>query len=439
MTEHSRYDSEFQSYLREREGKEPSWMKPLRERAFSRFNQLGFPTRKNEDWKYTKLNDIEKLDFRLTDGSEAPLDREALQRMSDFPLGEHYLVFVDGRFREDLSSQDSLPEGVIFTSLQQALDQYPHIRELLEKQSNRDKEDRAFALLNLAFFTDGAYIEIPAKTKIEAPLHLLFVTTSNLATTTTQIRSLIVAHRFAEAQIIESHLGQPKGYWNNVVTEIEVAASAHIDHLKWENESTETFHFSQLYAALKRDAYFSNHALFFGGKLTRNDIEILLNEENAHATLNGLYIANGTQHIDNRTFIDHAVPRCTSQELYKGILDERGSGVFNGRIIVRPDAQQTDAQQSNQALLLSDDARLSNKPQLEIFADDVKCTHGAATGRLDPDAMFFLRSRGIPQDDAKTLLTFAFANDILAHIPHQLDNELLERLLASKLDSNPSQ
>ena len=435
MSQYPRFQKEFESFIDERSKKEPSWMRSIREKAFLRFSQLGFPTRKNEDWKYSKTTAIEKIPFQMATQNKTSFDKQTLQEIIDLELGKNYIVFIDGYYNEALSSTESLPKGVIVTSMMKAIESgNESLQAHLMKQSERD-DDRMFAMLNLAFFTDGVFVDISENTVLDEPIHLIFVVSDDERSQVIQSRNVIVAGKFSRAEILESYVGQTeRSYWTNMATELELAPTAKVGHIKFQNEPQEGVHLSHLYAHLNRDSHFSNYSLFFGGKFARNDVVAFLGSEGINCTVNGLYIANNKQHIDNRTFIDHAFPHCNSNELYKGILDDRGSGVFNGRIIVRQDAQQTDAQQSNQALLLSDNARIYNKPQLEIFADDVKCTHGAATGRLDSAAMFFLRSRGLTEEKAKHLLTFAFANEILTQIPNQAIQDSLETLLAKKLN-----
>ena len=292
----------------------------------------------------------------------------------------------------------------------------------------------SFVALNTAFIRDGAVVIIPEGAVVEEPIHLLFFSTTAGEPTVSHPRVLIVAGRNSRATVIESYLG-PAGhiYFTNAVTEVVLAENARLDHYKVQHESDEAFHIATMQVRLERDSNFSSHAITLGAALGRNEVNAYLNATGCECTLNGLYLAAGQQVVDNHTRIDHAQPHCASHELYKGILDDEARGVFNGKIYVHQDAQKTDAKQTNKTLLLSQDAVINTKPQLEIFADDVKCTHGATIGQLDDESLFYLRSRGIGVEEARAILTFAFANDIIRRIAvAPLRARLEDHLLASR-------
>ena len=297
-------------------------------------------------------------------------------------------------------------------------------------------QSHAFVALNTAALEDGAFISIPRNAVVDEPIHLLFVSTATEHPTVSHPRTLILAGENSQATIVETYVG-PEGdvYFTNAVTEVVCAENAVIDHYKVQRESLAAFHIATMQVQLARSSNFTSHSIGLGGRLVRNDANAVLGGEGGECTLNGVYLANGRQLMDNHTAIDHAMPHCNSHEVYKGIIDGHARGVFNGKIFVRPDAQKTDAKQTNQTLLLSPDAQIHTKPQLEIFADDVRCTHGATIGQFSADALFYLRARGINKDDARALLTYAFASDIVSRIKvepirAQLDHALLsERAL----------
>ena len=341
---------------------------------------------------------------------------------------------VNGCFAPQLSSCGALPAGVEAGGLSEAIDRDP---TLVERYLTRlaPYEDQPFTALNTAFLRDGAFLQIAANAVIEQPIHLLFVATAHQKATVHHPRVLIVAGENSQARIVESYAGlRDAPYFTNAVTEIVAGPNAVIDHYKLLRESLQAFHIASMHISLGRSSSFSSHSITLGGALVRNDVNALLNGEGIDCTLNGLYVVNGRRLIDNHTMVDHAKPHCSSHELYKGILDDNAQAVFNGKIVVQPDAQKTDAKQTNKALLLSEHAQINTTPQLEIFADDVRCTHGATVGQLDHEAMFYLRSRGLSQARARNVLIHAFASDILdrikiAPIRAHLDRVLLEQLL----------
>ncbi|MCI0460506.1 MAG: Fe-S cluster assembly protein SufD, partial [Gemmataceae bacterium] len=335
-------------------------------------------------------------------------------------------------FAPTLSATGAPPAGVTVGSLADVL---ARRRDLVEPHLGRlaRYETRPFVALNTAFLHDGAFVHVPRGAVVREPIHLIFLATPTNEPAVSYPRTLIVAEGNCQCTLAQSYAGLGEGtYFTNAVTEVETGPNAFIDHYKIQREGPSAFHLETLQVRLGRASNFSSHALTLGGKWARNESGALLADEGCECTLNGLYLAGGTQHVDNRTVIDHAKPHCSSHELYKGILDGKAHAVFNGKIYVRQDAQKTDAKQTNQTLLLSEDAVINTKPQLEIFADDVKCTHGATIGQLSADALFYLRSRGIGSEAARALLTYAFANDVVERIKfdplrRQLEDFLLAR------------
>ena len=413
---------------------EPSYLAQTRDAAQDRFLTLGFPTTRHEEWRFTSVAPIASEAFTL-----APPAVDA-RPMDITPFRFHgvcaaELVFVNGHFVPALSTRsaslDCAKAGSLAAAISsQASEVEPHLSRVAPF-------DRAsFVALNTALFEDGAYIHIPAHTVIERPIHVLCVSTGEGgdAALMSHPRVLAVLGDNSQASIVETYVG-PAGarYFTNVVTEISLGANAVLDHYKVQHESTAAYHIGSVYLKASRSANCASHSISLGGALVRNDVIAVMGGEGGECALNGLYLADGQRLVDNHTTIDHAMPHCDSREIYKGILADRARGVFNGKIIVRPDAQKTDAKQTNRALLLSEDAQINTKPELEIFANDVKCTHGATIGQLDEDAVFYLRSRGLGKADARRLLIHAFAGDVLNRMPLQPVRASVEEVLQRQL------
>jgi Fe-S cluster assembly protein SufD len=400
----------------------------LRKAAIGRFEELGFPTARNEDWKFTSVAQLARVPFQLA--AKGHLDgRELFLKLRPDAIR---LVFVNGFYAPEHSMTTGLPPRVIVSNLAAALDTY---QELIEPHLARTAryEDQPFTALNTAFIRDGAFVYVPKGTLVDKPIHLVFVATSGSEPALACPRNLIVVGESSQATLVENYEGPAQAtYFTNTVTEVVAGENAVIDHYKIQREGRDAYHIATTQVQQARSSTFSSHYLGFGGALVRNESRVVLGAEGCECTLNGLYLATSKQHMDNFTVIDHAMPHCASHELYKGILDDKAHGVFNGKIFVRQDAQKTDAKQTNQTLLLSEDATINTKPQLEIYADDVKCTHGATVGQLRADALFYLRSRGIDLEAARSLLIYAFANDIIGRIKvesirTQLEDALLAR------------
>jgi Fe-S cluster assembly protein SufD len=433
------YKQDFASTRDRRSQTEPAELVRAREDALNSFLALGFPTTRDEEWRFTSVAPIAGHSFVQAKAS-ANAGHRSLARLAISGTAGAELVFVDGRFAPALSSIDDLPRGARLGSLAD------YIGSLAEESASllahvAPFDRRAFVAFNTAFFHDGAFIHIPANAVIEKPIHVVFVSsgeTDGRRAAMSHPRVLAVLGDNSQAAIVESYAG-PEGalYLTNVVTEIVLGNNAVLDHYKLQHESTEAYHVGGIFLKAARSANCASHSISLGGSLVRNDVVAVLDGEGGECALNGLYLADGHRLIDNHTTIDHAMPHCGSREMYKGILADRARGVFNGKIIVRPDAQKTDAKQTNRALLLSEDAQVNSKPELEIFANDVKCTHGAAVGQLDQDAVFYLRSRGLDLAEARHLLIHAFAGDVLNRMPlvpvRNGVEEVLQRQLAHAL------
>jgi Fe-S cluster assembly protein SufD len=415
-----------------RTSNEPAWLKEIRRSAMGDFERLDFPTMKNEDWHFTNVGPIaEKVFSPAKQGgeiSESVLDRIAFGQESI------RIVFVNGRLSLD-TYQGDLPDGLTIVNLAQEISAESQI---LQRHFGQlaGAESAAFTALNTALATDGAVIVIAANTVIDKPIHLMFISDSGAENASVQTRNLIFAERQSQCTVIESYTGVGgDNYFTNAVTEVFVGEGARVSHYKLQTEARNAFHVGTIQVHQKRDSRYESFSFATGGKLARTNIYTTLAGEASEAVLNGLYMCDGSQHIDHQTRIEHVAPNCPSHELYKGILDGNSHGVFNGKVYVHPEAQKTDGKQSNNNLLLSDGARVDTKPQLEIFADDVKCTHGATVGRIDELALFYMRSRGIGPAQAKRLLTYAFAADVLEKIELESLKEALEAQVLERFTS----
>jgi Fe-S cluster assembly protein SufD len=412
----------------------PAWLKELRDGAIARFDALGFPTTKQEAWRFTSTKPIADTWFELAPAPRAPLP--APGDIEPFALGAGpRLVFVNGHYSAALSHVTGLPKGVRVESLAAALTtDAASIREHLGKYAAFT--DRPFAALNTAFVRDGAFVYVPAKVMIEEPIELLFLATPSTggARLVAHPRNLIVIEREARATVVETYAALGEGvYWTNAVTEVVAGDGARVDCYRVQRESDRAYHVAVTDVHQGRDTTVNVHAVAFGGALARHDLRGTLAGAGGYLILNGLYLLAGEQHADHHTAIDHAAPHCESHEYFNGVLDGRSRGVFNGRIIVRPGAQKTDSKQTNNNLLLSADAHADSQPQLEIYADDVKCTHGSTVGPLDPKALFYLRSRGIGEAEARRLMTYGFAAEILNRMDVAPLRAQLDRIVRARL------
>ena len=430
MTQVAEKPTVFASALEQRPQGGPRWLDDLRARGAARFATLGIPTVRDEEWRFTNVSPIGAVDFSPAGQISGTADRLVGFAYTDAPVR---LVIVNGRFDTTLSRTKGLPQGVRAGSLAAAMTEEADVVQRYFGQL-ADFTNRSFAALNTAFVQDGAFVHIPDGAIVDVPIHLVFVSGADGSTVMAHPRTLVVSGANSQARIVESYIGaRGEVYFTNAVSEIFVGENASVDHYRVQEESTGAFHVASLHAHTSRNSRFSSHAFALGGRIVRNDIFAILDGEGGDCTLNGLYLADRDRLVDNHTTIDHAKPHCGSHEVYKGILGGTSRAVFNGKIIVRQDAQKTDAKQTNRALLLTDGATINTKPQLEIFADDVKCTHGAAIGQLDEDAIFYLRARGLPYADARDMLIHAFAGQILDGVQIEPLRESLEAEMFDQL------
>ena len=417
----------FRSFQEGMGSQSPHAVQSMREAAFERFRALGFPTTKNEDWHFTSVAPIVEHDYLLVTTPSGDVRPEAL---GPFVFGQadwHTIVFVNGRFAPELSQLDRLPPELRVLDLARAWRESPELVEQLGQITSYD--ERTFTALNTAFMHDGAVVYVECDTVLRKPVHLLFVADAVAAKSMMHPRNLVVLGRNATATVVESYVALTEAvYFTNAVTEVALADGATLRHLRLQRESARAYHVGTVEAHQGRDSHLVSFSFASGAALSRQNIYTMLDGEGCGATLNGLYMLDGEQHCDHQTQIVHAQPNCFSRELYKGVLDGRSHGVFNGKVYVYPVAQKTDGKQTNNTLLLSDKAQVDTKPQLEIFADDVKCTHGATVGRLDETALFYMKSRGMSRELARQLLTYAFAADVLETIEEPSVREELERM-----------
>lgn len=427
------YAAEFERFAAGLAGHSVPWLRELRQQAITRFLARGFPTPRDEDWKYTRTTAIEKRSFSCAVAAEFAVDMERLDELLQAETAAQRLVFINGRYFSALSRVDALPDGAAAVSLNDILDRSPdELQGLLGAVA--DAERHPFAALNTAFADDGVFLTLARGTVVERPIHVVFITTAAHEGRVSHPRVVVKAGDNSHAVLVERHIALDEAvYFSNVVTEIELGKNAAIDYYRLQQESAKAFHISGVHVRQDRDSRFDAHTVTLGSALVRNDVDVRLAAPGAHCELNGLYLASGRQHVDIHTRVDHLQPHGTSNEFYKGILDGHARSVFNGKVIVHPDAQKTDARQSNKNLLLSVDAEADTKPELEIYADDVKCAHGATVGQLDADAVFYLRSRGLDETTARNLLTFAFAHEIIEQVKvpalrSYLDQAVMQRL-----------
>jgi Fe-S cluster assembly protein SufD len=401
------------------------WLEEQRLKALSQFSEQGFPSSHEEEWRYTNVSAIEKKKFSPTINKTKNLvDIEWLKL---YQLQEAWsVVLVDGHFSAELSSLEDLPVDVLVMGMADALQKLP---ETLENYINQSVniDENSFIAFNTAWFTDGLFVSVNAKRILEKPIQVLHVATQQDVLAAT--RTVIILDKMAEASIIETYVGYDNAYLSSTVTEVFVGQNAHLTLYKMQCESEKAYHFGGIYVKQDRDAHFTHHNFAFGALLARSDIHTDLDHA-SECELNGLYLGVKRQHIDSHTRISHIKPHGISRELYKGVLGDRARGVFQGRVIVAKDAQQTDSQMNNRNLLLSDDAEADSKPQLEIYADDVKCGHGVTVGQLDEKSIFYLQSRCIDEEVARNILTFAFANEMVDRIKIKVLHEMiLEQVL----------
>ncbi|MGZ4965320.1 MAG: Fe-S cluster assembly protein SufD [Limisphaerales bacterium] len=409
----------------------PPWLKVLRASALNKFITHGLPSTKDEEWKFTNVAPILELSLHGTDKPARNVSEADIKPFLFGDLNTRRIVFIDGHFAPELSNASG--NGVDVLNLRSALTS-PWVERNLARHASF--EENGFAALNTALFQDGVFVSIPGRRVLERPIHILHIVTEPQSGAVFQPRNLIVAGDGSSAKVIESYVtlgnGSAEPYLTNAVTELILGEDALVEHCKFQAESEKAFHIASIQAHQARSSVWTSHSISTGARIARNQIQTVLADSGAQCTMNGLYLGRGEQLVDHHTVMDHSKPHCESHEYYHGILSDRARGVFNGKIFVRKDAQKTNAKQTNRNLLLSDDAVIDTKPQLEIFADDVKCTHGATVGQLDEKALFYLQARGIPIAMARRMLIYAFASEVierisLPEIREELDKVLLER------------
>lgn len=429
------YLSDFRHDFSNGRSGSPTWLRALRESAIGSFERLGFPTRNDEDWKYTSVEPIVSQSFERQRSPE-PVSVEAILPRSFTDPECNRLVFVNGTFAPQLSLWRDVPANLRVQSLADAIKHDDQIlAPYLAACARHEKE--AFFALNTAFMEDGAVVVVPARCRLQAPLQLIFVSMAGERGIALYPRNLLLVGAGSEVKIVETYVGLGAGsYFVDAVTELIGEEDSAIDYYQLQREGDAGFHIGAVDARLKRNCHFTSHAITLAGALVRNDVHVALEGEGSECILNGLYLLDGQQHVDNHTEIEHRRPRATSFELYKGILSGNAHGVFNGKIVVHKDAQKTDARQTNKNLLLSEDAVVNTKPQLEIHADDVKCSHGSTIGQLDADALFYLRSRGLDTHEARSLLSYAFASDVVGRIRIPSLRSRLDEYLLTKFGRN---
>ncbi|MDR3096206.1 MAG: Fe-S cluster assembly protein SufD [Paraburkholderia sp.] len=426
------YREAFRATVKTLPGVELPWLRSARRRAFERFETLGFPGTQLEAWKYTSVTPIAQPCWHFSPAHPAPADLAGLASIVGDLVPDDVaarLVFVNGRCVPKLARLAGLPEGAFIGSLRQAMREMPG--RLQPVMARREQQD-GFAALNGAFLSDGYVVVLPENCVLEAPLHMLFF--ADEAGLAMHSFNAVLAARGARCSIVEQFAGiADEAYLVNTATEIVADAEADVQHCRIQQEARSAFHIARVGVSQQRASHFTSHSFAFGGALSRAQIDTRLDAADARADLNGLYLAGARQHVDHHTRIDHEQPRGTSREYYRGVLDGASHGVFDARVIVHPDAQQTDAHQGNDNLLLSRDAQIDTKPQLEIHADDVKCTHGATVGQLDEKPLFYLRSRGIEERMARALLVWAFARVSVERVESAALRARLTQLLLARL------
>ena len=405
------YLENFAEFAKRMPGYGLPWLRELRERAFARFCATGFPTTHDEDWRFTNVSAIARTPFLLAEGNIRLASSDLKKWQMDGAAVQ--LVFVDGRFVRELSRFGTLPAGIAISGLKEELIRQP---ETLQAHLGHylDIERDPFCALNTAFADDGAFVHIRRGISLDGPIHLLFVSTVAEAPRMIHPRNLLICERETQATIVEEYVSLGGGsVFCNSATELVADENSNVAHYMIEREDRAAFNISTLRIQQERSANVASHSLLLGGGLVRNNVHPVLAGEGGECLINGLFVGDGRQHLDNYMHVEHASPHCSSRQFYNGILDGHAHGVFHGRIVVHKDAQKTDAKQTNRNLLLSDDAQIDSKPQLEIYADDVKCTHGATIGQIEETALFYLRSRGIDEVSARRLLLLAFASECL--------------------------
>jgi len=430
----AKYLSAFESVGKGSWQDAPAWLADLRQNAIRAFAESGFPGRKDEEWRHTNLTPLLQAPFvPLVNGVTDAVVESQIEALAIPELWKNRLVFVNGSYRPALSSIAGQGDGITVGGLASvAADGQPLLEQHLARLA--DPGANPLAALNTAFAQDGTFVHIAEGASLEEPIYLLYLTSTLEDGGATHPRNLVVLSPHARVSVLEHYVSAcAAAHFTNGVTELVVADGASLEHVRVQDECLLAFHVSATHGSLGRTANLVSYNLSFGARFARNDVSVALTGENALCTLNGVYLGTGERRIDNHTSIDHVEPACESHELYRGILGGKSRGVFRGRILVRPNAQKTDAKQTNNCLILSDEAVIDTMPQLEIFANDVKCTHGATVGELDEEAVFYLQARGIARPDARGMLTHAFASEVLSRLSNEAARSFLETRLKTIL------
>ncbi len=423
--------SEFLNFEKSLNGESETNLHFIRKDAFEKFSELGFPVKKLEDWKYTNLNPALKQNF-IQSFSEytSALNKEDIEKYLIKDSGINLLVFVNGHYDKELSHIETKNENVFMGSFSEGMKDH---KELIEKHFAKIAayDRNGFVAVNTAFAKDGCFFYVKKNYEVKEPVHILNISDARNESFFSQLRKLVIVEEGGSINIAtDYHTTGNQKCFTNAVTEIFCGKNSKVEHYKIQNDGDNSYHVGTTQVHQEKDSRFSDTTISWGGAITRNDLNSVFDGTNTECHFYGLYLLTGKQHVDNHTLADHKMPNCYSNELYKGIIDDNATGVFNGKIMVREDAQKTNAYQSNNNILLSDDATIYSKPQLEIFADDVKCSHGATTGQLNEDEMFYLQARGIGKENARTLLLYAYASDVIDSI--KIDE--LREMIVMKLE-----
>lgn len=407
----------------------PEWVADLRREAISGFGKLGFPTLSDEEWRFTNLEALRRGSFSIAENGISDVSEKTVDSYMFSGLDCLRLVFVNGRFAASLSDTEDVGEGIVVKSLSEAIREHGDlVRDHLAKYADYEKD--AFISLNTSYFEDGVFIYVPDRTVLERPVHVLHVSTDEGSPLFLNPRNLIIVGQSSDAKVIEHYVSLSQSvYFSNVVTEVVCGEDANLEHYRLEFESQKAFNFSTLRVNQQKNSNIASHSILHGGAIVRNNVHPVLAGEGCNSDIYGLFISEGRQHMDNFMRVEHASPHCDSRQFYNGVLDGRSKGVFHGRILVHEGAEKTDAKQTNRNLLLSDTAQIDTKPQLEIYNDDVKCTHGATIGQMDEEALFYLRSRGVPMRKAKIIMLRAFTNETFEHMSISSVREALENIV----------
>ena len=406
----------------------------IRSKALENFDKLGFPTKKLEAWKYTSLNAILKNDYSIFPDRGRTVELADVKQYFIHDIDTYKVVFIDGKYSSFLSetTHDNFDVCLMSSALSKA-----KYKPVIQKYFNKVAKQDNLTSLNTAFVSEGAYIHIPKNIEVQKPIQIINFTTGSEPATMTQPRNLIVVEENSHVQIIERHQSLTvNAVLSNVVTEVFAAKSATVDYYKIQNDHSNASLVDNTYVNQKSNSVVAVHTFSFGGNITRNNLNFFQNGEHIDSILKGVTIIEGKQHVDHHTLVHHIEPNCESHQDYKGIYDERSTGVFNGKVVVEKEAQKTNAYQQNNNVLVSDKATINAKPQLEIFADDVKCSHGCTIGQLDDDALFYMQQRGIPKKEGRGLLMFAFANTVLESVKIPEVKSRITKLIANKLNVN---